>query len=135
MAFIDVAIAVICRDGSVLICQRKADDRFGGLWEFPGGKCEPGETPAQAVQREVMEELGIEVHPDSALAPIEHHYPKLSVRLHPFLCHVIRGEPRPLHCQAAIWIAPTRLSEYQFPAANAPLLEQLLLIWPRGDVK
>jgi mutator protein MutT len=125
MPRIEVAIAVIFREGKILICQRRADDAFGGLWEFPGGKCEAGESAETCLRREIREELAGEITALESLGQIEHDYEKFSVRLRPFLCALAGGEPRPIGCAQAIWIDPAQLSDYQFPPANAPLLRQL----------
>jgi len=126
MRRIDVAIAVVCRLGQVLICRRKADDRFGGFWEFPGGKVEDGETPGQCLAREVREELDIEVELIRALPIIEHDYPDIRVRLYPFLCIHEAGQPKPIGCQQAIWVDPPDLRNYQFPPANRQLIEDVV---------
>lgn len=122
---IDVAIALICQQNKLLICQRLAKDRFGGLWEFPGGKVKPGETIPQTLTREVQEELGVNVTPLAAWPIIEHDYPDFRVRLHPFLCQIESGQPQPIGCQQAVWIDPQNIADYQFLPANAPLLSRL----------
>jgi mutator protein MutT len=127
----DVVIAIIVRDGKLLICQRKADDAFGGYWEFPGGKREQGETLQQCLAREMMEELALKVQPLEALPPIEHDYPTIRVRLVPYLC-VSEDEPRPIACTKFAWVLPGDLSKYQFPEANAPLLAQIIERFNRG---
>src|SRR5437762_4675350 len=86
MDFIDAAIAIVVRDGKILVCQRKADDVLGGYWEFPGGKCEDGETLEECLTRELREEIGITVTSPEPLAPIDHAYDHGQVRLHPFIC-------------------------------------------------
>ena len=135
MKRVDVDIAVIARDGKVLICQRKAGATFGGVWEFPGGKREPGETPEQCLARELREELAIHVHPVERLEPIEHDYPNLHVRLHPHLCLHVEGEPRPIECQQAIWIAPPALRDYPFPPANEQLVERAIHRLTAGGIR
>lgn len=126
MARVDVDIAIIVRDGKVLICQRPADAAFGGVWEFPGGKREAGETAEQCLTRELREELAIEVRPLERLEPIEHDYPTMRVRLHPHLCRHVGGEPQALACQRAIWIDPVALRDYPFPPANEALIERAI---------
>ena len=120
----DVVIAVVVRAGKVLICQRKAEDSFGGYWEFPGGKREQGETPQQCLAREMMEELALKVDALEALPAIEHDYPNLRVCLLSYLC-TADGEPRPIACQKLAWVEPAQLADYRFPEANAPLLKQI----------
>ena len=82
MKRIDVVIAVVVRDGKVLVCQRRDDDTFGGYWEFPGGKLEPHESHEQCLARELREELAIRIRPLDPLEPIEHDYPHARIRLH-----------------------------------------------------
>jgi len=108
MERVDVDIAIISRGGKVLICQRKAENTFGGCWEFPGGKREPGETAEQCLRRELDEELAVRARPIEALDVIEHDYPAARVRLHPYLCEHTAGEPQLLACQQAIWVDPPR---------------------------
>jgi mutator protein MutT len=122
-----VAIGIVARGGRVLVCQRREDpgDAFGGMWEFPGGKCEPGETPEACVRRELREELGIEVAPTAALAVIEHRYPSVHVQLHPFVCRLESGEPTAISAAEARWVDRGELGGYRFPEANASLLREL----------
>lgn len=123
---IDAAIAIVRRAGRILICQRKPDDTLGGLWEFPGGKQEDGESLEQCLARELREELNISARPIVALPPIEHDYPHALIRLHPFLCEHESGEPEHLECQDARWIAPDSLSAYPFPPANESLIAEVI---------
>jgi len=132
MERIDVAIGILTRAQRVLICRRKAKGAFGGYWEFPGGKCEPGESPSQCVVRELREELTIEARPTQALETFQHDYPHLHVRLHPFLCELTRGEPHPIECVQIEWVDPARLINYRFPEANEPLIRSLTLMLTRG---
>jgi mutator protein MutT len=125
MKRVDAAIAIVCRAGKVLICRRRQEDRFGGYWEFPGGKIEAGETILQGLARELREELDIEAEPITTLPSIEHDYPDIQIRLHPFLCSHKSGEPKPLECAEAIWIDAANLREYQFPPANEDLIEKI----------
>ena len=123
---IDVVIGVVVRtDGHVLICQRRPEGHLGGYWEFPGGKRELGESLEQCLVRELEEELAIRVQPVCALDIIEHEYPAVRVRLHPYLCGT-DGVPHPIGCQRLEWIAPTSLLDYRFPPANDVLIAQLV---------
>lgn len=126
MQRIDVAIGILVRDRQVLICQRRSRDAFGDLWEFPGGKCETGESPADCLTRELLEELAIQVLPTDSFPVIEHDYESLSVRLHPFLCEACIGDPQPAASRQLRWVAPTALRQFPFPAANARLIEQII---------
>jgi mutator protein MutT len=123
MKRVEVAIAVVFRDGLVLICRRRDDDEvLGGYWELPGGKLEPNETIERCVVREVEEEVGVEVRPVLALNVIEYEYPTVRVRLHPYVCEHVRGEPRAI----GRWVSASALGEYRFPPANDGLLGELL---------
>jgi mutator protein MutT len=126
MTRIDAAIAIVCRSGQVLICQRKDDDELGGYWEFPGGKREADETLEQCLERELREELAIRARPVAQLATIEHDYPHASIRLHPFICEHESGEVQHLECQASRWIPPADLRTYRFPPANESLIEEAI---------
>ena len=123
---IDAAIAIVIRGSQLLICQRKSDDTFGGLWEFPGGKCEDGETLEQCLARELREELNISARLKMPLPPIEHNYPHVQLRLHPFICEHEQGEPQLLECQQARWIEPQDLIDYEFPPANEALIARII---------
>lgn len=123
MKHIDVAIAIVCHEGQVLICLRKHNDHLGNFWEFPGGKVEAGETSQQCVVRELREEIQVEAEVIAPLPVIEHDYSDRSVRLHPFLCAYTSGDPTPISCQEVRWVPPQRLGEYKFPPANDGLIE------------
>ena len=129
MRRITVAIGVVGRGGRILICRRKKENTFGGYWEFPGGKCEEGESLEDCLKRELMEEVGIEVAVKRALTPIVHDYAHGQVTLHSFLCGHVEGEPRALECEQTKWILPEELGNYRFPPANEPLLEEILRVW------
>ena len=126
MKRVQVAIAIIVRDGKILICQRLPEAPLGGLWEFPGGKVEPGETIEQCLQREAEEEVNLRIRPRQRLPQIDYDYPNASVRLHPFLCDVESGQVECRGCQAARWVNAVQLRDYSFPPANAGLTEQLI---------
>jgi A/G-specific adenine glycosylase len=109
----DVAAAVtIGANGCVLVAQRRADDMLGGLWEFPGGKREPGETLHECLIREMREELGVEVEVlegGSPLIVIKHAYTHFRITLHAFRCQLVSGEPRCLDCAEFRWVDVTEL--------------------------
>jgi len=121
-----VAIAVIHQADRVLICQRRKNDTFGNLWEFPGGKVEAGETPEQCLVREIREELGISITLEAPFPIIDHAYPQFAVRLIPYLCTPLAGDPRPLASQRLEWVQASRLHEYSFPAASIGLIGQII---------
>jgi len=122
---IEVSAALIFRDGKLLITQRHAKSHLGGLWEFPGGKREAGETFEQCLVREIREELGVEISVGELFEEIFHAYPEKSVRLKFFICKLLSGEPQPLDCAAVKWIRQSQLANFEFPAADAQLIEKL----------
>ncbi len=124
MEAIEVVAAVIERDGKLLITRRPEGSHLSGLWEFPGGKPQPGETFEQALRREIAEELGAEVSVGERIETIEWQYPDKRVRLVFFRCDV-RGEPRPLEGQEMAWVTPAELARYEFPPADAALIQRL----------
>ncbi len=125
MAAIDVAAALVFRAGKLLITRRHAEAHLGGLWEFPGGKREPGESFEECLRRELDEELKMKVHIHECIASVTHAYPEKTVRIEFFRCSWECGEPQPLGCAALTWVAPEELNDYEFPAADAQLLEKL----------
>src|SRR5687767_4962287 len=120
---IEVAAGLVFRSGKLLITQRYPDAHLGGLWEFPGGKRHTDETFEACLHRELMEELGIEVTVGELVETIEHTYPEKKVLLKFFRCEWLRGEPQPIGCPAFRWIAGKELDNYQFPPADARLLQ------------
>jgi mutator protein MutT len=122
---VEVSAGLVFRDGRLLITQRHHNAHLGGLWEFPGGKREPGETYAQCLQRELREELAIEVEVHEVMESLTHAYPEKTVRLEFFHCSWVRGEPQALGCPAFQWVTRDELDQYAFPAADARLLQQL----------
>ena len=127
---VEVALGVLVVDRGqgprVLIARRPADRVLGGCWEFPGGKVEPDESPREAVLREMTEELGVQVRVTQALEPVEHRYAHGRVRLWPFLCELVRGQPQPLEAVQCRLVRPRDLGDYRFPPANQPLVAELV---------
>lgn len=126
-----VAVALIDPDGRVLIAERPPGKAMAGLWEFPGGKIEPGETPEAALIRELQEELGISVKP-ACLAPFtfaSHEYTQFHLLMPLYLCRRWEGTPTPREHSAIKWVRPreliARLHEFPMPAADLPLLPML----------
>jgi 8-oxo-dGTP diphosphatase len=122
-----VAAALARPDGRVLLQQRPAGKAMAGLWEFPGGKVEPGERPEQALARELREELGIEVR-ETALAPAAFASAPLGERhllLLLYLCRAWAGEPQPLEAEALCWATPAEMRALPMPPADVPLVEAL----------
>ncbi len=122
---IEVSAGLVFRDGKLLITQRPSGGHLAGLWEFPGGKREPGESFEQTLHRELMEELGIEVEIRRLIESVTHRYPEKTVHLQFFQCAWKRHEPQAIGCPALAWIERDELSAYPFPAADARLLERL----------
>lgn len=125
MKAIDVSAALVFRDSKLLITQRHPEDHLGGLWEFPGGKREPDETFEACLARELKEELGIEVAVGNLVESLTHAYPEKTVHLRFFRCGWLRGEPQAIDCAGFRWVTAQELADYEFPAADARLLEKL----------
>jgi len=123
--FTAVSAGLVFRHGLLLIAQRRPQDHLGGLWEFPGGKRHQDETDEDCLERELMEELGIEVEIKDLIETVSHEYAEKAVRLKFFRCLWLRNEPRPLGCQDFAWVAREQLANYTFPAADAQLLQKL----------
>lgn len=122
---IQVAAGLIVRDGRYLIARRNQEVHLGGLWEFPGGKREPGESLEDCLRRELREELGIEITPPIPLKVVRHDYPDKRVDLHFFLCSIKAGLERPLGCADLRWVTPAEMARFKFPPADRPLTELL----------
>ncbi|MHC4520399.1 MAG: A/G-specific adenine glycosylase [Planctomycetota bacterium] len=120
-----VAVGVIYRNGLVLIDKRKPEGLLGGLWEFPGGKKETGESLEDALRREVREELSIRIWVKRQLATVDHAYSHFRIRLHAFECAYVSGEVRCLHCTDFKWVRPADLRRYAFPSANSKIIRVL----------
>jgi len=118
------AVALIDTDGRVLLAQRPEGKPMAGLWEFPGGKIEPGETPEAALIRELQEELGIDTHA-SCLAPLtfaSHSYPDFHLLMPLFACRRWQGAPQSREGQVLKWVRPAALRDYPMPPADVPLI-------------
>jgi mutator protein MutT len=121
---IPVLAAVIERDGRVLVTRRLEGSHLSGYWEFPGGKCDPGETHEACLARELREELGVEARVGPEMLVTEHAYPEKTVRLHFRRCE-IDGEPRPLLNQQMRWASRDEMRTLSFPEADRALIEML----------
>lgn len=117
-----VAAAIIRREHRILITRRPAESHLAGLWEFPGGKVESGESLEAALVREIREELGVEIRVHREFHSVEHHYPVRSVRLHFFECTIDEGEPQALEADGLAWVEPSELNQYPFPEADQALV-------------
>lgn len=119
-----VAVALIRDDGAILLTQRPEGKAMAGLWEFPGGKLEEGETPEHALVRELQEELGISVNP-SALQPLtfaSHTYDSFHLLMPVYTCTEWSGKISPQENQAMAWVMPDQLADYPMPEADLPLI-------------
>jgi 8-oxo-dGTP diphosphatase len=121
---VEVVAAVVERDGRFLVTRRIAGVHLEGYWEFPGGKCEPGETREACLTRELGEELDVEPVVGELILSTAHAYPERLVELHFFRCRV-SGEPTPMLGQEMRWIARDELRRMPFPPADAELIEML----------
>jgi len=122
-----VAVALVDTEGRILLAQRPPGKSLAGLWGFPGGKVDAGETPEIALVRELREELGIEADP-AGLAPLtfaSHNYETFHLLMPVFACRTWKGIPRPLEGQELAWVSPRELSAYPMPPADRPLLAAL----------
>jgi mutator protein MutT len=135
---VEVGIGIVVRESpdksqkqgknhEILVTRRKPDTVFGGYWELPGGKADPGEPIDACVVRELLEEVGVLARVTGALPDVEHVYPHAHVRLHPRLCALAPGSPEPsaLHVAAWAWCPLERLHEYRFPPANNAIISAL----------
>lgn len=122
------ACALVDADGRVLLAQRPEGKQLAGLWEFPGGKVEPGETPEQCLIRELHEEIGIETE-IPCLAPLtfaSHSYDDFHLLMPLFICRRFRGIAQPREGQTLKWVRPKQMRDYPMPPADAPLIPFLI---------
>ena len=125
MTIIEVAAGLVFHEGRLLITQRPPTGHLAGLWEFPGGKRELGESYEACLRRELKEELDIEVEPLRLAREIEHSYPEKTVRLRFIVCRWISGTPQAIGCQSFAWVQCEKLGNFTFPDADRQLLEEL----------
>jgi A/G-specific adenine glycosylase len=121
----DIVVAVVRRRGRYLIGKRPVGALLGGLWEFPGGKVEPGETHKQALVREVREETGLEVRAGEPIAVVDHAYSHFAVTLHVYACEVAAGRAQARYHSELKWVLRAGLEQHAFPAANRRFLKSL----------
>lgn len=122
---LQVVAALLEQGGRFLICQRPSHKAQGDLWEFAGGKIEPGETPQQALERECREELAVEIQAGELFMEVVHEYDDRIVRLLVLRAVLKSGEPTALEHQAMAWVTPQQMMEYDFCPADLPILESL----------
>ncbi len=119
----DVTAAVIHRDdGRILIAQRPLEGMLGGLWEFPGGKRDPGETLTECLKREILEELNLEIAVGEQIGVVRHSYTHMSITLYAFHCEYLGGEPQKIGVADYAWIMPDELDRYAFPVTDQKII-------------
>jgi A/G-specific adenine glycosylase len=128
-----VTAAIIVNDGKILITQRQRHDAFGGLWEFPGGKQEQGESLEQCLTREIFEELAVSIQIHEHLFSLTHRYEKVKISLHFFLCTILNGAPTCKEVQDWRWVDRSEFDNFSFAKADYKALEKLHVIWNQID--
>lgn len=111
--------------GQFLACLRPKGKHLGGLWEFPGGKVDPGESPVSALVRELREELAVEVAVGRPLSPVIWHYQAATIHLRPFFCNIIAGELQALEHERVLWCAPADFQRLPWADADVPVLREI----------
>lgn len=123
---IHIAVGILRNeDGSIFVQKRPESSMLGGLWEFPGGKLEPNESPQEACRRELSEELGIEATIGEEIIAVKHTYSHFTITLHAFQCTSYRGTPSHFNNQPVQWVAQEKLDSLPFPRANQKIIEAL----------
>lgn len=122
----EVVAALLHQDQRFFICQRPLEKARGGLWEFPGGKVEPGETKEEALKRECREELDIGIEVDKVYLEVCHVYPDLTVHLTLFLARITEGEPKQLEHMGFSWITAEEIPAYDFCPADDQILKKII---------
>jgi A/G-specific adenine glycosylase len=118
--------------GRILIARRRSEGLLGGLWEFPGGKIESGETMAQCIARELREEMGIEIEVGERLTVVRHAYSHFTIELHAHFARRLRGRPRRIHCADFAWVPRARLRDYAFSRADLHIIEAIEAACAKG---
>jgi A/G-specific adenine glycosylase len=121
------AAVTVNRKGEVLIAQRKQNDMLGGLWEFPGGRQEPGETIQECIARELKEELGINVAVGDFLMTVKHAYSHFTMTMHVYRAQIVSGRPRAIHCADYAWVKIPMLGKYAWSKADLQVVAKLQL--------
>ncbi|MGK7901462.1 MAG: 8-oxo-dGTP diphosphatase MutT [Hormoscilla sp.] len=112
-------------DGQILIDRRRQSGTMGGLWEFPGGKLEAGETFPECIKREILEELAIEIEVGDRLITIDHSYSDFRVTLNVYHCRHISGVPQTIECDEVRWVTLDEIDQFTFPEANLQIIDAL----------
>jgi 8-oxo-dGTP diphosphatase len=121
-----VVAGLIVRDGVVLITQRRADQALPLQWEFPGGKVEPGEAPTAALERELREEIGVQVEVGKVWDVLFHAYETFDLVMLVYACRLVEGEPRAVEVADLAWVAPRELPAWDILPADRPLVDRLV---------
>lgn len=122
----DIGVGIVWNDGKILIDQRPENGLLGGLWEFPGGQQEAGETLEQCVEREIRDELDIRIRVERPFMTVDHAYTHFKITLHAFQCKYLGGHPRPKTVAAWRWVEPEAAKQLAFPVSNLKVLNALL---------
>ena len=122
---VQVVAAMIEQDGKLLICRRPEGKTLAGMWEFAGGKIEPGETPEQALVRECREELAVEICPRELFAQVEYDYPEMHLSMQVYTASILSGVPRRLEHMEMCWAAPDELEQFTFCPADREILDKI----------
>ena len=121
----DVTAGLIWKGPYLLIAQRPAKGMLGGLWEFPGGKCEEGESYAECLRREIKEELDFDIEVGDHLTSVDHGYSHFTITLHAFEAEYLRGKPQAIGCDDWKWVSPKELDDFAMPRADRRVIETL----------
>lgn len=128
-----VTAGLLWQNGMVLITKRPEGSHLAGFWEFPGGKQEIGETLEECLEREIKEELDMEVRAEKLLLTMDHEYENRIISLYLFLCTQLGGEPKALACEELKWVDPEDLRQYRFPPPDEKIIERLTMkYWSDG---
>ncbi len=125
MNVVEVAAGLIHREGRYLIARRKSGTHLAGLWEFPGGKREGGESLAECLERELREELGVRINRPIPYRTVRHDYLEKTVELHFFHCAIEEGEASPIDCEEIRWVRPEEFIDFEFPPADRAIIDAL----------
>lgn len=124
MKSIEVVAAVLHGDGKYFATQRGYGE-FEGMWEFPGGKMEAGESPEEALKREIREELGVEIAVEKFICTTDYDYPSFHLTMHSYLCHLQSGEIKLLEHKSALWLSPDELDTVEWLPADRAVIRDL----------
>jgi mutator protein MutT len=125
-----VTAGVIWKNGKVLIAKRPPGSHLEGLWEFPGGKQEMGESMRECLEREIREEVGLKVRAGESLLTVDHEYESRLISLHFFTCVPVSGEAKAIQCQQIEWVEPSDLQRFAFPPPDAMIIRSLSRLAP-----